>query len=142
LRAHESAREGVRTNEKSTYFGSIDSPWYSHEVVEKGLRNPPRTRLNHPQKNLSQNPRSPKSRLEFTSPNPPPLETRQDEISTDLLEDSDDADWYALVDASCSRSFPSRRISFLYRRKPAPLLLWNFVGLSFFFGAKYVYYQL
>jgi len=50
-----------------------------------------------------------------------PLETRQDGISTDLLEDSDDVVWYALVGASCSRSCPSRRISWLYRRKPAPL---------------------
>jgi len=65
-----------------------------------------------------------------------PLETRQDEISTDLLEDSDNADWYALVGASCIRSCPSRRTSRLYRRKPAPLLLWNFVGLSFWFLAR------
>ena len=64
-----------------------------------------------------------------------PLETRQDDISTDLLEDSDYADWYTLVSALYSRSCPSRRISRLYRRKSAPLLrvLWNFVGLSFCF---------
>jgi len=49
LRAHESAREGVRANEKNTHVGSIDSPWCRYEVGEKGLRNPPRTRLNHPQ---------------------------------------------------------------------------------------------
>jgi len=65
-----------------------------------------------------------------------PLETRQDDISTDFLEDGDDAVWYALVGASCSRSCLSRRISCLYRRKPTPLLLWNFVGLSFFFWAQ------
>ena len=42
-----------------------------------------------------------------------PLETRPDEISTDLLEDSDDAVtvWYALVGASCSRSCPSKDLS-------------------------------
>ena len=65
-----------------------------------------------------------------------PLETRQDEINTDLLEDNDDADWYALVSASCSRSCLSRRTSWLYTRKPAPLLLWNFVGLLFLFLAR------
>jgi len=70
LSTHESAREGMRANEKSTHVGSIDSPCCSHEVGEKGLRNPPRTRLNHPQ-TLSQNPRSPKSTLEFPSLNPP-----------------------------------------------------------------------
>jgi len=130
LCAHEPARKGVSANEKSIHVGSIDSPWCSHEVGEKGLRNPPRTRMNHCQ-TLSRNPRSPKSTLE--SPyRIRPLGTRQDEISTDLLEDSDDTDWYALVGASYSRSCLSRRISLLYRRKPAPLLLWYFVGLSFF----------
>ena len=44
------------------------------------------------------------------------------------------SDCYALVGASCSRSCRSTRISRLYRRKPAPLLLQgNFVGLSNFF---------
>jgi len=118
----------VRANEKSIYVGSIDSPWCSHEVGEKCLRNLPRTRLNHHQ-TLSRNPRShSNSLLRIRS-----LETRQDEISTDLLEDSDDAVWYALAGASCSRSCPSRRISRLCTRKPVPPLLWNFVGLSFFF---------
>jgi len=70
LRAHAPAREGVRANEKSIHVGSIDSPWCSHEVGEKGLRNPPRTRLNHDQ-TLSRNPRSQKSTLEFPSPNLP-----------------------------------------------------------------------
>ena len=43
-------------------------------------------------------------------------------------------DCYALVGASCSRSCPLTRISWLYRRQPAPLLLHrNFVGLSIFF---------
>ena len=70
LRAHESAREGVRANVKSTRVDSIDSPWCSHEVGEKGLRNPPRTCLNHPQ-TLSRYRRLPKSTLEFLSLNPP-----------------------------------------------------------------------
>jgi len=52
------------------------------------------------------------------------------------------SDCYSLVGASCNRSCPSTRISRLCRRKPAPLLLHgNFVGLSIFFGAKYLYYQ-
>ena len=70
LRAHESAREGVRANVKSTRVDSIDSPWCSHEVGEKGLRNPPRTCLNHRQ-TLSRYRRLPKSTLEFLSLNPP-----------------------------------------------------------------------
>ena len=107
LRPHESARQGVRANKKSTHVGSIDLPWCRHEVGEKGLCNPPRTRLKHPQ-TLSRIPRSLKSTLEFPSPHP--LETRQDEIRTDLFEVSDDADWYTLVGASCSRSCPSRTL--------------------------------
>jgi len=70
LHAHEPAREGVRANEKSIHVGSIDSLWCSHEVGEKGLRNPPRTHLNHRQ-TLSRNPRSPKSTPEFPSPKSP-----------------------------------------------------------------------
>jgi len=89
LRAHKPARKGLRANQKNIQVGSIDSPWCSHEVGEKAFRNPPRTRLNHHQ-TLSRNPRSLKSTCEFPSPNPP-TQTRQYEISTDLIEDSDDS---------------------------------------------------
>jgi len=89
LRAHKPARKGLCANEKNIQVGSIDSSWCSHEVGEKGLRNPPRTRLNHCQ-TLSRNPRPLKSTREFPSLNPP-TQTRQDEITTDLIEDSDNA---------------------------------------------------
>jgi len=69
--AHKSQREKECVpTKKSIHVGSIDSPWCIHEVGEKGLRNPPRTRLNH-QQALSRYPRSPKSTLEFPSLNLP-----------------------------------------------------------------------
>jgi len=89
LRAHKPARKGLRANEKNIQVGSINSPWCSHEVGERGLRNPSRTRLNHRQ-TLSRNPGSPKSHASSIL-RIRPLDTRQDEFSTDLLEDSDDA---------------------------------------------------
>ena len=89
MRAHKPARKGLPANRKKIEVGSIDSPWCSHEVGEKGLRNPHCTRLNHRQ-TLSRNPRSLKSTSEFPSPNPP-TQTRKDEINTDLIEDGDDA---------------------------------------------------
>ena len=54
--AHTSQREKeCEPTKKSIHVGSIDSTWCRHEVGEKGLRNPPCTRLNHRQ-TLSRNP--------------------------------------------------------------------------------------
>jgi len=88
--AHEPAGEGLHAHEQCIHVGSIGAPWCSHEVGERGFRNPPRTRLHHHQ-TLSRSPQSLKQTLEFPFPNPPTRGACQDQISKDLLEDSDNA---------------------------------------------------